>query len=476
MKHTKTFFTALLILWLTCSSVYANTGSRSVTIINNDKYKSIFVYYVNILTTHVQRRLEPKTSWTISLDSLVADPVMIHLPPSIARLALCVPMQAGDTLRLTYDNKHDTYRFQGRHPTEYRYFRMLEAGKLNLTPASYWTMNQYRKLSYEAYWKICQAVFRRIDSLTALIRNDSLARPSMKKYVADEFNLVKIGFLTQPVDYEKLIEYRNLVPAFYRDSLARYGKVLDSMVPSGVCPSELFIYTLKNYAQFLTLMDGNVPNVSNTFAKAHTAFTDGNRNLACYYLLKHGQDENADIQPELALFKTMVPARSPYWRELMKYEVLNAYDLPKDSAFQDMVQTLRGDSVKLRDIIEKNKGNLILIDFWASWCVPCIMGLPYTAALQEKYAGRNLKVIYVSIDSDKAKWKEIESTYVCNHEDSYCLTDMMKSRLVRKFRISSIPRYMLIDHQGIVRQHRALSPDDPALVPIIEALLQPDSN
>ncbi len=171
---------------------------------------------------------------------------MIHLPPSIARLALCVPMQAGDTLRLTYDNKHDTYRFHGRHPTEYRYFRMLEAGKLNLTPASYWTMNQYRKLSYEAYWKICQAVFLRIDSLTALIRNDSLARPSMKKYVADEFNLIKIGFLTQPVDYEKLIEYRNLVPAFYRDSLARYGKVLNSMIPPGVCPSELLIYTLKN--------------------------------------------------------------------------------------------------------------------------------------------------------------------------------------------------------------------------------------
>ncbi len=37
----------------------------------------------------------------------------------------------------------------------------------------------------------------------------------------------------------------------------------------------------------------------------------------------------------------MVPARSPYWRELMKYEVLNAYDLLKDSAFQDMVQTRR---------------------------------------------------------------------------------------------------------------------------------------
>ncbi len=231
------------------------------------------MYYANILTTHIQRTLEPKESWTISLDSLVAEPVTIHLPVSIAKLSLSVPMVAGDTLRLTYDKTHDTYRFYGRHPTEYKYFNMLEAGKLNLTPLSYWTMNQYRKLSYEEYWKICQAVFRRIDSLTALIRNDSLARPSIKKFVAEGFSLVKIGFLIQPVDYEKLIDYRNLVPAFYRDSVAKYCRVLDKMGPQGVYRSEWFIYSLKSYAQFLALIDGNVPNVSNTFAKAFTTFS-----------------------------------------------------------------------------------------------------------------------------------------------------------------------------------------------------------
>ncbi len=168
----------------------------------------------------------------------------------------------------------------------------------------------------------------------------------------------------------------------------------------------------------------------------------------------------------------MIPARSPYWRELMKYEALNAYDLTKDSTFQDIVQTLRGDSAKLRDIIQKNKGNLILIDVWASWCAPCIMALPHTAALQEKYANRNFKVVYLSIDSDKEKWKDMESKYVCNHKDSYCLSDMMKSRLVRKFGIGSIPRYMLIDQHGIIRQHKALSPDNPDLIPIIDALLE----
>ncbi len=57
----------------------------------------MFVYYANILTTHIQRTLEPKESWTISLDSLVAEPVTIHLPVSIAKLSLSVPMVAEAT-------------------------------------------------------------------------------------------------------------------------------------------------------------------------------------------------------------------------------------------------------------------------------------------------------------------------------------------------------------------------------------------
>jgi|GEM_PF-2564462 len=476
MKYSRLIIAALLFSLITYPSVYAKESIRSVTIINNDKYKDMYMYYDNILTTRIQRMLAPKESWTISLDSLVAEPVVLHLPPSLDKIAFCIPMLAGDTLRLTYDKKHDTYKFHGRHTTEYKYFIMLEKCKLNLTPASYWMMNQYRKLSYEEYWRICQAVFQRIDSLEMLMRIDSLARPSIRKYVADEFAFVKIGFLTQPVDYEKLIDHRYIVPVFYRDSLSKYCAVFDKADAQTVYHSERFIYSLKGYAQFLTLIDGNFPTVSNAFAKAYNTFTGDKRDIACYSLLKAGQRENAPIRNEVALFKTIVPISSPYYREVMKYEVLNTYDLMNDSTFQDMVKTLKGDSVELRDILKKHTGNVVLIDFWASWCVPCIMGLPHTAALQEKYAKRNFKVIYVSIDNDKVKWKEIEDKYVCDHEDSYCFSDMMKSRLVRKFKIGSIPRYMLIDQRGIIRQHKALSPDNPDLIPIIDALLQSSSS
>ena len=107
--------------------------------------------------------------------------------------------------------------------------------------------------------------------------------------------------------------------------------------------------------------------------------------------------------------------------------------------------TREGESVSL----ERLKGKTVLLDFWGSWCHPCVEATPGLIKLRRKLIGQ--PVIFVGVARDEeAKWtKYLEKSSM--DWPQYLDTDERVSRL---FRVDGFPTYIVLDGDGIIRARR----------------------
>jgi thiol-disulfide isomerase/thioredoxin len=69
-------------------------------------------------------------------------------------------------------------------------------------------------------------------------------------------------------------------------------------------------------------------------------------------------------------------------------------------------QFVRGDLQGHPFDLKALRGKVVLIDFWASWCAPCIIAIPHFSQLQKKYGARGFQVVGVSMDDSASITKE----------------------------------------------------------------------
>lgn len=122
-------------------------------------------------------------------------------------------------------------------------------------------------------------------------------------------------------------------------------------------------------------------------------------------------------------------------------------DKQKHSVYETNFQTLKLTTTKNTTIeLKQEKEPLILLNFWASWCIPCLKEFPSLVKFQEKYKGQ-VKVIGINGDEEEpaANIKKIEGKYALNFESAQ---DPV-SEISNKFMINTYPVSILF-HKGKV--------------------------
>lgn len=131
--------------------------------------------------------------------------------------------------------------------------------------------------------------------------------------------------------------------------------------------------------------------------------------------------------------------------------------LPGNSAPEVVLTDMEGNTKPLASY----QGTYLYIDFWATWCKPCIREIPYIDQLKEEYKDENIQFVSISFDSeeDKQKWKDFVKER--NLEDPQLWVDSKNHKIFSDaFNIQMIPRFTFIDDKGKIIDAKAPRPSD----------------
>jgi thiol-disulfide isomerase/thioredoxin len=124
--------------------------------------------------------------------------------------------------------------------------------------------------------------------------------------------------------------------------------------------------------------------------------------------------------------------------------------------------------------LEQYRDQVVFIDFWASWCIPCKYSFPWLNEMQQRYAEDGLKIIAINIDEDQADAREFLERVPASFEIAYD----PEGDVADLYRLKVMPSSYLIDRNGnLIHSYKGFKTSDGTRIEEkIQKLLKKDEN
>lgn len=314
-------------------------------------------------------------------------------------------------------------------------------------------------LSFEAYIKKQNTVMKQ------LVDKDSISEPIFQDYTSSN-NIKLFRELLFCYDVSKDDYYKEKLQSAYLqnnimidDYFLSYGYVNELVLKLPLLEKENIDIYNRKFPRFSYAFDSLPKFVSGDILK-HAQFyclseiaKKADSTQFNTYLAKYKNSISKVDKEQLTLVDSLVSSFDNNQRKIKKSRT--------DSGFVQLTD-YDGNKTTLKDVIDRNKGNLIYIDFWASWCLPCREEMPASKKLMETYKDKNITFIYISTDQDANKWKAAAEKENLISNNSFLANNYPNIDYYKALDIMSIPRYILYDKKGMIINPYELRPSNTA--------------
>lgn len=183
------------------------------------------------------------------------------------------------------------------------------------------------------------------------------------------------------------------------------------------------------------------------------------RSLALEYLQAEGVRNTGELQNLANSYLTDPRMLADYRAEISRHD-LTAAGRPSPD-FTAVDRTGR------RHTLSDFRGKYLYIDLWASWCGSCKRELPHLKRLSERFAGREILFLGLSVDSERDDWeKALDSEELPGTQ----LWLDPSSSFAADYGVDGIPRFILLDKEGHIVESNMLRPSSNGIDAYLESL------